>query len=83
MKEVAYEEWGWVYGRVVSLCNIDFTKVAEFGISVSTRTLGAVAGAEEGININIMTNEMSKAPSKIIYIDHNLVTSVNNSEMIN
>ena len=58
MKDVACEEWGWVSGRVVSLCNIDVIEVAEFGNVISARTLGSVAVAEEGRNINIMTNEM-------------------------
>ena len=66
MKDVACEEWGWVDGRVVYFCNLNLTKVAEFGSGVSARTLGSVAGAEESSNSNIMINEMSKDPSKSI-----------------
>ena len=69
---------GWVAGRVSSFCDLDVTKVAEFGSCVSTRTFGSVAGSEEVSNINIMTNEISKATSKIIYFYHCLVTSVIN-----
>ena len=60
---------GWVPGRVVSFCNLDVTKVAEFGSGVSARMLGTFLEAEEVININIMTKEMSKALSNRIYID--------------
>ena len=45
-------------------------------------TISAVTGAEEGSNRNMITNDMSKVPSKGIYIDHHLFTSVNDSEMI-
>ena len=82
MKEVAYEEWGWVSGRVVSLCNIGATKVTEFVSSVSARALGSITGDEEGRDSNMMTNDISRSRSKSIYIDHNLVTSVNDSEII-
>ena len=46
VKEVAFEEQGWVAGRVFRLCNIDVTEVSEFGSGVSTRTLGAIVRAE-------------------------------------
>ena len=81
-KEIACEEWGWVAGRVISFCNIDVTKVAEFGCSVRYKTLGLVAGYEEGRDRNKMANKTYKSLSKRIYINHNLVTSMNNSEMI-
>ena len=81
VKDVACEEWGWVARRVVGFCNLDVTGVAEFGSGASARTLGSVARSEEGSDSNMMTNEMSKAPSKSIYIYHNLVTYVNDSEM--
>ena len=68
--------------RVFSFCNLDVTEVAEFVIGVSARTLGAVAGADEGSNSNIMNNDRSKEPSKSIYINNHCVTSVNDSEMI-
>ena len=61
--------------------NLDVTKVAEFGSSVSARIFGVVAGAEKGIYSNIMTDEMPKAPIKSIYTDHHFVTSVNDIEM--
>ena len=83
MKYVDCEEWGWVAGRVVSFCNIDVTKVAEFGCGISARTLGEVMVAEEGSDINMMTKYTSKAPSKSIYINHRIFNSVNDSEMIN
>ena len=82
VKDIACEESQWVTGRVVGFCNIDVTKIAEFGSSVSARTLGSVTGSEQGRDKNIMANNMSKYPSKSIYIYHNLVTSVNYSEMI-
>ena len=82
VKDVAGEEWGWVAGRVVSFCNLEVTKVAEFGSSVSLRTLGLVTGAEEDRDINMMTNGMSDSQSKSIYINHHLVNSVKNIEMI-
>ena len=82
VKDIACENWRWVAGRFSSFCNIDVTKVAEFNNGVSVRTLGAVMGAEEVRNGNVMTNEMSKAPSKNIYIDNHLVSYVSNSEMI-
>ena len=81
MKGVACKEWGWVTGRVFSFYNIEFTKVAAFGSGVSKRTLGAVVGAEDVRNINTMTNDMPKAPSKSIYINHHIVTSVNDNKM--
>ena len=43
---VACEECGWVARGVVSFCNLDVIKVAEFGSSVSARTLVLVTGAE-------------------------------------
>ena len=43
---------------VVSFLNIDVTNVAQFGSVVSARTLGVVVGAEEGNNINMITNDM-------------------------
>ena len=70
VKDVPCEKWGWVSGRVISLCNINVTKVAEFGSGVRMRMLGLVAGSEEVSNSNMMTDDMSKAPSKIIYIEH-------------
>ena len=79
LKDVDCEEWGWVSGRVVSLCNIDVTEVTKFGSFVSARTQGAVAGTEGGRNSNIMTTKMSKALSKSIYINHHFKTSVNNN----
>ena len=82
VKDVAFEGWGWVAGRVISFFNIEVTEVDEFGNSISARTLGSVAGAEEGSNRNMMTNGIYKAPSKSIYTSHYLVTSVNNSERI-
>ena len=81
-KDVACEEWGWVAGRVFSFCKSDVTKVAEFGIGVSARTLVSFTGYEEGSDRNMMTYEISKVPSKSIYIYHHLFTSVNDSEMI-
>ena len=82
VKSLICEEWGWVTGRVVSFCNIEVTNVTDFGSSVSARMLETVAVYEEESNRNKMTYEMSKAPSKSIYIDHNFVTSVIDSEMI-
>ena len=82
MKDVTCEEWGWVAGRVVSFCNLDVTEVAEFGSGTSVRTLDVVAGAEEGININMVTNDKSKAPIKKLYINHHIVNSMNDSELI-
>ena len=73
---------GWVAGRVVSFFNLEVTKVSALGSGASARTLRAVAGAEEGSNINMTTNEMYKEPSKSIYINHHLVTYVNDSYMI-
>ena len=67
---------------VVSFCNLDVTKVDEFGSGVNVRTLGSFAGAEEVSDSNIMTNEMPKAPSESIYIYHHIITYVNDSEMI-
>ena len=43
---VLCEEWGWFAGKVVSFCNLDVTKVAEFYSVVSARMLGAVVGDE-------------------------------------
>ena len=77
--DVTYDEWGLVARRVVNFCHLDVTEVSEFGSGVSTRTLGMVTGADEGIDRNIMTNYMSKVLSNSIYIDYNLVTSVNYS----
>ena len=65
----------------LSVFNLDVTKVAEFGSSVSARIFGVVAGAEKGIYSNIMTDEMPKAPIKSIYTDHHFFTSVNDIEM--
>ena len=48
VKDVSCNEWGWVDGRVVSLCNLDVTEFTEFGSGIGARTLCAVAGAEEG-----------------------------------
>ena len=79
VKDVACEERGWVAGRVVSFCNLGVTVVAEFGISISARTLGSVLVSEEGSDSNIITNEMYKAPSKSIYIYHHRVTYMNYS----
>ena len=76
VKDVACEELGWVAGRVVGFFNLDITEVDEFGSGISARTLGLVAGAKEGSNNNMVTNEMSKSPSKSIYIYHHLITSV-------
>ena len=56
MKDIASEEWGWVAGRFVNLYNLDVAEVAEFGSSVSVRTLGAVMGSEEVSDSNMMTN---------------------------
>ena len=78
MKDIASEEWGWVAGRVVSFCNLDVNQVSKFGNGVSTRTLGKVTGSEEDSNINVIINDIAKAPIKSIYINHNLVNSVNN-----
>ena len=83
VKDVSCEEWGWVAGRVVSFYNLEFIEVAEFGSGISARTLGSVAGDEEVSDSNMMTDYMSKEPSKSIYIYHHLVTSVSYSEMIN
>ena len=41
--------------------------------------IGAVVGVEERINSIMMTYEISKAPSKSIYIDYNIVTYVKNN----
>ena len=82
MRYVISEELGFVARRLFCFYNIDVTVVAEFGIGVSTRTLGAVPGAEKVGNSNMTTTDTFKAPSKIIYIDHNFVTSFNDSEMI-
>ena len=82
VKDVACEQWGWVAGRVVGFFNLDVTEVAEFGSGVRTRALSSVVGVEEGSNSNMTNNEISKAPSKSIYIYHNIATFVNNSEMI-
>ena len=82
VKDVVCEEWGWVTGRVVSIFYLNITKVAEFGSGVSARSPGTVAGAEQVSNRNMTTNDMSKAPSKSIYIGNNVFTSVNDSEMI-
>ena len=82
VKDVACEEWGWVSGRVVIFCNIDVTKVTEFSNGVRMRIIGLVTVDEDVIDRNMMTNEMTKSLSKSIYIDHNIVTSVNDSEMI-
>ena len=79
---VACDEWGWVDGRVFGFYNLDVNEISELGSGVSARTLGSVAGAEEGSDINMMTNEISKEPSKSVNIYYHLVTSVNNSEMI-
>ena len=38
-KGVACKEWGWVYGRMISFCNIDVTKVDESGSGVRGRFL--------------------------------------------
>ena len=83
VKDVACEQWGWVAGRVVGFFNLDVTEVAEFGSGINARTLGLVTGSEEGSDSNMITNEMSKVSSNTIYIYHHLVTSVNDSEMIN
>ena len=61
MKDVACEEWGWVSGRVVSLCNIGATKVTEFVSSVSARALGSITGDEEG------SNSMSSQEDLFVY----------------
>ena len=82
VKDIACEEWEWVAGKFVNLYNLDVAEVAEFGSGISAGTLGSVAVAEEGSDINIMTNEMSKVPGKSIYIYHHLVTSVKDNEMI-
>ena len=82
VKDVDSAEWGWVTGRVVSFCNPGVTKFAEFGSGISARELDTVAGSEEVSGSNMMTNEMSKAPSYSIYTDHHIVTSVIDSEMI-
>ena len=58
------------------VCNLDFTEVSEFGSSIIARALGLVAGSEEDSDSNMTTNEMTKVPSKSIYIGNNLVTSV-------
>ena len=57
MNDVAGEEWGWVYVRVLSSYNIDVTKVNKFGSGVSARTLGTFTGAEEDRNSNCMAND--------------------------
>ena len=44
--------------------------------------LGVVAGAEEVSDSNMITNEIPKALNKRIYTDHNLVTSMNDIEII-
>ena len=82
MKDVSCQEWGWVTGRIFSLCNLDVTQVAEFGSSVSVRTLGAVMGSEEVSDSNMMTNYIYKTPSNILYIDHHLVTYENDGQML-
>ena len=82
MKDVACEGWGSVPRRVFSFCNLDFTKVAEFSSSISARKFGAVVGTDEGSNFNMTNNEIPKAPSKSIYMEHYLVTFVNNRKMI-
>ena len=82
VKDVNCEERGWVARKIFSFYNIDVTKVAEFGSSASTRRIGAVTGYEENIDINMMTNDISKVPSKIIYIENHFFTSMNDSEMI-
>ena len=66
MKDVACEEWGWFARRVFNFCNLDVTKVAKFGSGVTMRALCSVVISEEGSNCNMMTNEMSKIPSKSI-----------------
>ena len=83
VKDVACEEWGWFSGRVISFCNIDVTKVPEFGNFIIPRMLSVVEGAEEGSDSYIMTNEISKVPSNRIYIEHHLVTSAIDIEMTN
>ena len=82
VKNIACEEWEWVAVMVVSFCNIDVTKVSEFVSVISARMLGSVSEAEEGSDINIMKNDITKEPNNSIYIYHYLVTSVNDSEMI-
>ena len=82
LKNVACGEWGWVAGRVVSFCNLDIAKVGEFSSCVSARMLSLVTVSEEGSDSNMMTNYIFKAPSKSIYIYHNIITSVKNSEII-
>ena len=72
----------WVTGRVASFCNLDVTGVSEFGSGVNSRVLGFVAGAEEVSDSNMITNEIPKALNKRIYTDHNLDTSMNDSEII-
>ena len=79
MKGITCEEWGWVSGKVVVFCNLDVTDVAEFGSGVSMRTLGSFTGSEEGSDGNMMANDISKAPSKSIYIYHHRFTSLNYS----
>ena len=79
VKYIVCEECGWVAEWIVSFCNLNVTKLAQFGSGVSTRTIGAVADAAEGSDSNMMTNKMSKEPSKSIYINHHLVTSLNDS----
>ena len=83
MKDVACEEWGGVARIIASFYHLDVTEAAEFGSGVSVRMLESVAGDEEVIYSNMITNEISKSPSNSIYIYHNLLTSLNDSEMIN
>ena len=80
--DVACEEMGWVSGRVISFSNLDVTKVAEHGSSVSARTLDSVALAEEGSDSNKKTTKISKVPINIIYINFHIVNSLKDSEMI-
>ena len=71
-----------VAGRVVGFCNLDVTKVAEFGSGINARVLGSGAQDEEVSDRNMMTNEMSKMANKSIYMNYNLATSMKNTEMI-
>ena len=79
MKDVSCEKWGCVAGRVVSFDDLDVAEVAVLGSGVSARTLGFLGESEEGNVSNIMTNEMSKGLSNIIYIYHHLFTSLNDN----
>ena len=50
VKDVTCEELVWVAVMIVVFCNLDVTKVTDFGSSVSGRALVVFMGVEEVIN---------------------------------